>query len=243
MYGVIPAKGTSAGLPGKNMKVVAGHPTIHFMLKSALNAASLGKVWVSTENGDIESYCSQEGAKVFRHDPRLSGETSSTFGVIANIVHYWKELGEQPDIVITMRATSPLCLASDIDKAIEMLIKSKADSVVAVTRSDVHPYRILTINKSGLLSHFDERSPEKNHPIRRQELSPVYIRTGAIYATRRKIIEGGSLWGARSLPYIMPKERSVNVNDEIDFLLAEKLLSEGWSDRLRTLQPVFYFIR
>jgi len=227
IFGVIPTKGTSTGLPGKNMRVMAGYPMIHYMLKSALSAIVFDDVWVSTENDEIEEYCSNQGAKVFRHDPSLSSEKSPTFGVISNILNHWKKEGKQPDIVVTMRATSPLCLSSDIEQAIEMLINSTADSVIAVVRSDIHPYRVLTINESDfLIHHFDPNSPEKDYPLRRQELGPVYIRTGAIYATRREVIEGGSLWGTKALPYIMPKERAVNVNDEIDFFLAEKLLKK-----------------
>lgn len=224
VFGVIPAKGSSSGLPSKNMRKMAGSPMIYHMLKSAQGAALLDQCWVSTENDEIQLFCTQQGARVLRHDPSLSSDNSPTFGVIENIVQHWERCGEQPDIVVTMRATSPLCISEDIDQAIALLIESVAESVVAVTQSDVHPYRILTIDSDGFLQHIDPMSPEKKFPIRRQELSPVYIRTGAIYVTRFEVITQGSLWGTKSLPYIMPKERSVNVNDEIDFFLAEQLL-------------------
>ena len=224
VFGIIPAKGMSTGLPGKNMRIMAGHPMIHYMLKSALSSIVFDEVWVSTENDQIEEYCLNQGARVLRHDPSLSSETSPTFGVISNILNHWKKGDKKPDIVVLMRATSPLCLSLDIKKAVETLIDSTADSVVAVTRSDIHPHRVLTIGENGFLTHFDPDSPEKDYPVRRQKLGPVYIRTGAVYATRREVIEGGSLWGTKALPYIMPKERALNVNDEIDFLLAEKLL-------------------
>jgi len=227
VFGVIPAKRGSAGLPGKNMKLMAGHPMIHYILASALKATTLDQVWVSTESDQIHKYCSEAGAQVFRHDPSLSGAESPTFGVISSILSHWERLNKAPDIVVTMRATSPLCTLDDIDRAVQMLLNSKADSVIAVVKSDVHPHRILSIDANGFLQHADPNSPERHSPIRRQELSPVYIRTGAIYATRREVIKNGSLWGARALPCIMPKRRATNVNDEIDFFLAEKLLLEG----------------
>ena len=226
-FGVVPAKGASTGLPGKNMMLMRGHPMIHYILMSALGATMLDEVWVSTENDQIEEYCSGLSVRVLRHDPSLSGETSPTFGVIENILSYWESLKRVPDIVVTMRATSPLCTADDIDRAVHMLLNSKADSVIAVVKSDVHPHRILSIDANGFLQHTDPNSPERHCPIRRQELSPVYIRTGAIYATRRGVIKKGSLWGTRALPYIFPKKRATNVNDEIDFFLAENLLLEG----------------
>lgn len=227
VFGLIPAKGSSSGLPGKNMMLMAGNPMIHYILASALDTNTLKEVWVSTENDQIEAYCSNQGARVFRHDPALSDNTSSTFGVIANILGYWEQSNNSPAIVVTMRATSPLCTSADIDQAVQMLISSEADAVVAVTRSDVHPHRILVIDSEGFLRHFDLNSIEKNYPIRRQELSAVYVRTGAIYVTRREVIKQGSLWGTKVLPFVMPKERSVNVNDNIDFFLAEKILTES----------------
>ena len=79
IFGVIPAKGASTGLPGKNMKIMANHPMIHYMLTSALHAAMIDEVWVSTENDLIEAYCSEQGAQVYRHDPTLSGKKKFHF--------------------------------------------------------------------------------------------------------------------------------------------------------------------
>jgi len=224
VLGVIPAKGMSTGLPRKNMRLMAGHPMIHYMLSSAIGATMLDEVWVSTDSDEIESYCSNQGAHLLRHDPLLSSEHSPTFGVIVNILRYWESLAKFPDVVVTMRATSPLCLSSDIDKAVRLLLSEDADSVIAVAQSDAHPHRVLVVNNDGFLEHFCADSLEHDVPMRRQDLNPVYVRTGAIYATKREIIAKGSLWGQRALPYFIPKERAVNVNDQVDFFLAEKLL-------------------
>lgn len=216
-------------MPGKNMLPIAGRPLIYYILRSALRATHLDEVWVSTDSEQIEEYCAQLGAKVLRHDSALSGHDSPTFGVIANIVNHWRNLAKYPQAVVTMRATSPLCTQEDIDAAVSLLVSSEADSVIAVARADVHPFRMLQIDKNGYLRRFDPESPEIDFPMRRQQFDPVYIRTGAVYATKREVIERGSLWGNKTVPFILPKIRAVNINDELDFFLAEKLLVSGAS--------------
>lgn len=125
-----------------------------------------------------------------------------------------------------MRPTSPLCLSSDIDAAVSLLKdRPDADAVISVTHSPVHPYRVLRVNEVGELVPYGYTT-EQRYPQQRQSFEIVYIRNGAIYASRAATIEAGGLWGRKNLPYIMPAERSVNINEEMDFLLAEALLKQ-----------------
>ena len=222
--GLVPARGGSQGLPGKNLKLLHGKPLIAYIIRAALAAKVLDAVYVSTDSEEIAGVAQRYGARAIIHPAKLSTSTAPTFGVVQNAVKVFRKEGQCPDVVVVMRATSPLCSPTDIDQAVRLLLKRpKADSVISVVKSDVHPYRVLRINRKGELEHFDKRSTEKNFPQRRQSLSDVYIRNGAIYATRTHIIEKGSLWGKHGLPFVMPKERSVNVNDAVDFLFAEAL--------------------
>ena len=100
---------------------------------------------------------------------------------------------------------------------------SEADAVISVTQSPVHPYRILRLDDNGELVHYGYTTEDK-YPQQRQSFAPVYIRNEAIYASRAATIRAGGLWGQHTLPYIMPPERSVNINQELDFVLAEALL-------------------
>ncbi len=226
VYGLIPARGESSGLPNKNIKLLYGRPLITYIIEAALSASALDKVYVSTDSEKIAEVARKYGTEVIIHPVELSTPTASTFGVIQNAIRVFqkKEL-RSPDIVVTMRPTSPLCLSTDINQAVQLLSeRPEVDSVISVVKSDVHPYRVLKINREGELEHSDEQSTEKNFPQRRQSFDDVYIRNGAIYATRTHIINSGSLWGKHSLPFVMPKERSVNINDAIDFLLAESIM-------------------
>lgn len=224
-YGLIPARGGSKGLPGKNVRLLGGKPLIAHIIRAALGADVLERVFVSTDSEEIAAVARGCGAETILHSAALSSDTSSSFGVVENAARIFSSQEQPPDIIVMMRPTSPLCLSSDIDAAVRMLAEHPgADSVVSVTKADSHPYRAYTIDLQGELVHFDERSPERDFPLQRQALSDTYVRNGAIYATRLLVILGGSLWGKHSLPYIMPKERSVNINDDVDFLLAETLM-------------------
>jgi CMP-N,N'-diacetyllegionaminic acid synthase len=225
IYGLIPARSGSEGLPGKNLRPLCGKPLITYIIQAALTANELDAVFVSTDGDDIARVAQDSGAQVILHPAHLSAPDASTFGVVKNFVKQLQNQDEHPDIVVTMRPTSPLCLSEDIDKALAMLSDhTNVDSVIGVTKSDIHPHRVLAINGAGELHHFDKASVEIDFPLRRQTLEDVYVRTGAIYATRVEVIKRGSLWGTHCIPYIMPKERSVNINDWIDFLFAESLL-------------------
>lgn len=224
VFAVIPARGGLQGLPGKNLKLLHSRPLISYIIRAALRAKKIDAVFVSTENEEIARVAAQYGARIIRHPKKLSTSTASTFGVIQHAASMFRKEDCRPDVLVTLRATSPLCEPTDIDNAIGLLFRKNADSVVSVVKSDVHPFRILKKNRKGELEHFDKRSNERDFPQRRQSFSDVYIRNGAIYATRTNVIESGSLWGKHYVPYQMPKKRSINVNDWIDFLLAESLL-------------------
>ena len=228
VYGLIPARGGSEGLPGKNAKSLRGQPLISYIIRSALFAKELNSVFVSTDSEKIARIAEKSGVEAIIHPAEFSTPTAPTFGVVRNAVGVLKKRGVYPDVMVTMRPTSPLCLPEDINRAVRLLLRQpRIDSVISVTKSDNHPFRVLKINQRGELEHFDKRSTERNFPKRRQSFGDVYVRNGAIYATRTHIIESGSLWGEHSLPYFMPKERSVKINDEIDFLLAESLLTKS----------------
>lgn len=225
VYGVIPARGGSRGLPGKNLKLLCGEPLIAHIIKAALTANTLDKVYVSTDTEEIADVAQDYGANVIVHPARLSTPTASTFGVIRNSIEVFHRMNEWPDILVTMRPTAPLCLSRHINRAVRRLVRCRlSDSVISVVKSDTHPFRVLRINREGELEHFDRHTTEKDFPQRRQSFGNVYVRNGAIYATRTRTIERGSLWGIHSIPFIMPKERSVNINDEADFLFAETLM-------------------
>lgn len=224
--GVIPARGGSKGIERKNVRLLLGKPLIAYITKTALAAQTLSEVYVSTDDKQIAQIATDLGANVILHPTHLSHDSAPTFGVIQYACELLRHRNIEFDALVTMRATSPLCLPRDIDEAVAALSKHpNVDSVISVVQSSIHPYRILRINSWGELERSSE-SPEFRHPVQRQTLDPVFVRNGAVYASRVETIDAGGLWGSHSLPYLMPAERSVNINQEIDWVLAEAMLKQ-----------------
>ncbi|OHA17408.1 MAG: hypothetical protein A3H57_00965 [Candidatus Taylorbacteria bacterium RIFCSPLOWO2_02_FULL_43_11] len=227
IWAIIPTRGGSTGLPEKNIRVIAGRPLLHYMLETAKGSLILNLIVLTTDNDDIARAAGQvSGVEIRRHDPSLSMSGRPTFGVFRHMLERLiQERSIVPRAIVLLRVTTPLCLPSDIDNAVALLLANAhtAKSVLSVTKSDVHPKRTYVMDENGVLSARED-TPERDFPLPRQVFDDVYIRNGAIYATFPDIVLGGSLWGDKSLAYVMPKVRSVNINDEIDFVLAEALL-------------------
>lgn len=235
VWAIIPTRGGSKGLPEKNILPIAGKPMLHYMLSASLAAKRLTRVVLTTDSHQIAEVASGiPGVEVMRHDPVLSEPGRPSFGVFQNTLKkLLQNKGRYPKAVALLRVTTPLCEPKDIDKSIDLLFTNSkgATAVLSVVKSEVHPKRVYIVNNDGILVS-REKTCEANFPLPRQQFEDVYIRNGAIYATFTKIVLQDSLWGARPVPYIMPKERSININDEIDFVLAEELL------RRRAMKPV-----
>ncbi len=228
VWAIIPTRGGSTGLPEKNIRTIAGRPLLHYMLESAKSAKSLSRITLTTDNDAIAEIANQVGGiEVRRHVPSFSVSGQPSFGVFRHTVEKLiQQTSVLPKAVLLLRVTTPLCLSSDIDNAVALLLANEgtATAVLSVVKSDIHPKRVYVKNAHGTLLAREE-TPEKDYPLPRQVFDDVYVRNGAIYATFPAIIFGGSLWGDKPMAYVMPKDRSVNINDEIDFILAEELLN------------------
>lgn len=227
VWAIVPTRSGSTGLSKKNILPFAGKPLLHYILEAAKGTRLLTRVILTADDDQTIEVASQiKSIEVLKYNPELSRSEQPSFGVFQHTLQKLLERGDdQPEVIVLLRATTPLCLSSDIDNAVSLLLsnKSVATAVVSVTKSDVHPKRVYIIDKNNVL-HAREETPEINFPLPRQMFDNVYIRNGAVYATFPEIVLQGSLWGEKPLAYIMPKERSVNINDEIDIILAEELL-------------------
>lgn len=224
ILGVIPAREGSKGLPNKNTRKLCGQPMINYTLIEAAKSRYLTRIILSTDSSEIASYTNNfKNIEAYTHPSYLSTDDSPTFPVIKHLVDHLKTTNYLPDIVVMMRITTPLRIAEDIDSCISKLIETNASSVISVVKLDgIHPLRMKIISDEDILKDYCET--EGDIPKRRQELSPVYIRNGGVYASRIDTIENGGLFGYNPRPYIMPPDRSVNINNELDFLLAEQIM-------------------
>ena len=221
------ARGGSKSVPKKNIREIKGIPLIAYTINEARKSKFISRYIVSTDNEEIRQVAIKCGVDVpFLRPAEFSSDTASSVIALQHAVN-WIENHDQIkyDFVIELMCTNPMKIALDIDACISKLITSKADSVIAVHKlDDHHPARIKKIIDDKIVDFCLPETPE----MRRQDLKPdAYIRSGSIYALKRDhlMIEGKRFGSFNSRPYILPPERAINVDTEIDFLIAEQLLN------------------
>ena len=220
--GIIPARGGSKGVLRKNIRIVAGQPLIAYSIQAARASQVLTRLVVSTEDDEIASVARTLGADVLPRPAELAGDKTPMLPVVRDVFTTLEaKLGLRFEYGVLLQPTAPMRTSADIDAAVTILRETGADSVVSVYRVyDHHPARMYRMENERLV-------PLENEPVGRlrQDLPAVYHRNGAIYAFRRSLIdEIDSLIGPDTRPYIMPEERSVNIDNETDLLLADLLL-------------------
>ena len=224
VFAVIPARGGSKGIPRKNLSLVGGKPLIQHTIESALDCSKIEKLVVSTEDEEIGNVCASLGVDLVKRPAELSQDRTPTYPVVEHALRDVEATTKSTyDAVLLLQPTTPFRSRSDIDTSIKTLEESDADSVVSVVDVGAnHPAR-MKVMEDGLLRNFTGTSFEDMRP--RQELNQVFIRNGAIYLTTRKsFFESSSLVGARCLPFVMPAERSINIDTEMDLVLADLLM-------------------
>lgn len=220
---LVPARGGSKGLPGKNIAALGGKPLIAWTVEAALASRYIDEVVVSTDCEDIASVAQNYGAQVpFLRPAELATDQASSFDALLHALNWYAERGRTVDLVVWLQPTSPLRTRNDIDSAIELYEAREARAVVSVCATDHHPWWANTLPPDANMSGF--LRPEALN-TNRQDLPPHYRLNGAIYlASPQYLARQGSFYGDRTFAYVMPRERSVDIDDAIDLKLANVLL-------------------
>jgi CMP-N,N'-diacetyllegionaminic acid synthase len=233
VLGVIPARGGSKGVPRKNVRPVCGKPLIAYSIESALAARDvLDRIVVSTDDEEIAAVARQYGADVpFMRPADIAGDRVPMVPVLQHAVRFAEQdEGRRYDWVCLMQPTEPFRTADDIRAALDLGRQGGCDSVISVVQVfAVHPMLMKRIDNGQLLP-WSVPEPEGT---RRQDYQPAaYMRNGAVYLTRRDVLmERGSIWGAVIRPLVMPPERSVGVDSDIDMKLVELLMAQSLGRR------------
>lgn len=226
---IIPARGGSKGVPRKNIRPVAGKPLIAYTIETALACKDLfHRIIVSTDDDEISAIAQDYGAEVpFRRPAELSGDKVPTLPVLQHAARTI-EVADQVtlDWIFLLQPTNPFRTPDDIAAAIALAEAGDCDSVISVVQVfAVHPILMKRIENNQLLPFCIE---EKEGTRRQDYDPPAYMRNGAIYLTRRDVLlNDNSIWGQRIKPLVMPEERSVSVDSELDLKLVEYLLNEA----------------
>ncbi len=222
---IIPARGNSKGLPGKNIRIFADKPLIAWTIEQARKIKYIDRVVVSTDSKKIAQIAKTYGAEIpFLRPKRLAKDETPTIDVV---VHFLKTIKKPlPDIVVLLQPTSPLRSSKDIERALKMLISNKnASAVVSMVEVSENPFWMKNVKKDGFIGDFIKKARKFS---RRQDLPRLYMPNGALYIIRTKVLlEQKSLYPIKTLVYIMPRERSADIDDAASFALAEQLAGKN----------------
>ncbi len=231
IMGIIGIRSGSKGVPDKNIRPLAGKPLVGWILDAASRSKYLNRTVVSTDSEAYAAIAKSYGADVpYLRPAELAADDSPEYEYVRHMVE-WLERNEgyRPDIVVRMMATVPLQSTQDIDAVIRTLLDDpKADSAVAIAEARQHPMKALKLVEDGaggkkLVSYFSESGREVT-PIARQGYEKAYFRANIIGCRRRVIFETNSLTGDLVRPHIIPQNRAVDIDNEIDFYMVEHLL-------------------
>ena len=227
ILGVTLARGGSKGIKNKNIIKINGKPLIYYTIKEAKKCKKITKYIVSTDSIKIKKIAQKYKVDVpFIRPKKFSQDSSTSAAALKHaLIECEKIFNKRFDYVVELMATNPLKSSIDIDKVINILLKNNADSVIAVNRLfDHHPSRIKKIIKGKL---YDFAVKEKLES-RRQDLKPnAYIRSGSIYAmSRRYVMNKKRYFSGKSFAYILPLDRTINIDDKNDFLIAKRRLEK-----------------
>lgn len=215
------ARGGSKGLPGKNIKPLAGVPLIAYSVQAAIKHPDIDRVYVSTDSDDIAKVAEHYGATIIRRPAELATDTASEWKAWKHAIAEVLATGASFDKFISLPATSPLRSADDISACLESLTDA-ADVVITVTPSGRSPYfNMVTREPNGEVRIVlgDKKF------TRRQDAPSVYDITTVAYVARPQfILSSNSLFDGTVTSVVVPKERAVDIDDYYDFIFAEALL-------------------
>lgn len=218
---IIPARGGSKGVPRKNIRTIAGKPLIAWTIEEAKKSKYIDRLILSSEDKEIMNIASQWGCEVPFVRP-LQLAQDETPG-IEPVLHALKMLPGY-DYVVLLQPTSPLRTAEDIDRCIETCLAGDANACVSVTEPDKSPYWMYELNEKHqmrpLLNTGDILT-------QRQILPKVYALNGAVYVARCEwLMTNKTFVTNETVAYVMPKERSLDIDCEIDMKMLEVMLTE-----------------
>jgi CMP-N,N'-diacetyllegionaminic acid synthase len=222
---VIPARGGSKGLPGKNIKLLNDKPLIHYTIEAARNVFEDQYIYISTDSIEIKSVAEQTGLRVpFLRPKYLSTDTSNSRDVLLHALEQFRLVNkEEPDVIILLQPTSPLRNSNHIKEALK-LYSSDLDMIVSVKETESNPYYVLfEENETGFL-----KKSKIGNFTRRQDCPDVWEYNGAIYIINVETLEKNDFSEFSKIKkYIMPLNNSIDIDNELDFLMASLLIKHN----------------
>ena len=219
---IIPARSGSKGLKDKNIKELNGKPLLAYSIEVAKKSGLFDEIMVSTDSPEYAKIAKSFEANVpFLRSETNSSDKASSWDVVLEVLNKYFEIGQKFDFVCLLQPTSPIRTANDIADAYKLLEEKQADAVTSVCEVDHSPLWTMTLPENLSLEEFKKRDSDTP----RQLLEKYYRLNGAIYI--RKIhynSKGIQLIDANEFAFIMPREHSIDIDTELDFIIAEAVI-------------------
>ncbi len=229
---IIQARGGSKGIPGKNIKDLAGKPLIAWTIEAARGSAKITRTIVSTDDAGIAEVARAHGAEVpFLRPTEFAQDGSKSIDLLLHALTELEKEGYKPDLVVQLKPTNPLRTSKHIDECIDAyLADPSVDSLITVVKSPAHPFKTYAIDEGGFATPF---IPEAVSGIKeaskqpRQKLPAAYVQNSCVNVINPKtlFVQHSSL-GKRVKGFILSQEESINIDTLLDFRIAEMLLRD-----------------
>lgn len=220
---IIPARGGSKGIPGKNIKPLGGKPLICYAIDVARAIVDDEHICVSTDDDQIIRVVEQYGLSVpFIRPAELATDTAGSYGVLLHALNLYESKGELFDAVVLLQVTSPFRTANHVKEALDLYNKN-LDMVVSVKETDSNPYYLCFEEDTEGMLHI---SKGDGHYTRRQDCPPVYEYNGAIYIINPESMKAMPLNKFKKrVKYVMDREHSVDIDTMMDWMIAEYMIT------------------
>lgn len=220
---IIPARGGSKGVPRKNIRELGGKPLLAWTIEEAKKSKYIDQLVLSSEDAEIIAVAQKWGCEVpFVRPQELAQDDTPS---IDPVLHVIEKLPQKYDYVVLLQPTSPLRLVIDIDTCIELIIEKNSQSCVSITEPEKSPMWMYKMdNNSRVLENLIQQDKEIH---RRQDLPPIYALNGAVYVTQcAYLCKSKKFIGQNTIGYVMPLERSLDIDTELDFSFISFILSQ-----------------
>ena len=224
VLGIIPARGGSKGVPRKNLRPLGGKPLLAWSVEAGQGAACIDRLVLSSDDEEIMTVARELGCEVpYRRPAHLAQDSSPTIDLVLDLLDF---LPETYGYIVLLQPTSPLRTAQDIDDAANLCVRAGAPACASVMPADRSPYWMYTLGEGGTMV------PLLSPPAatRRQDLPAIYVLNGAVYVAQCDWLRRHRKFsGHGSVAYVMPPERSIDIDTDLDFVLAAAILERSRS--------------
>ena len=227
---IIPARSGSKGLPNKNIKTLCQKPLIAYSIEAAIESGMFDTIHVSTDSEVYAQIAREHGADVpFLRSAEMSTDKADSWDAVEEVLRNYEKLGKKFDTLTLLQPTSPLRGESDIKNAFELFEEKSANAIISVCEADHPPMWFHVLEEDGGMSDFANKGDEGKQ---RQDFAAYYRINGAVYLLDVNYFMENhrNIFRDRVFAYIMDKRASVDIDDQVDFDIAEAIMKIRQND-------------